>query len=778
MASISNISVSFSANTSAFTSGLASMKAQVTTVTSGIATGFFKAQLAIEGLKLAAEGMKAGFAFITAGIADATKEIAAFVEEANKIGISSSKMQAFAEAAKDLGISTETIKGMFGAMAKSIESAADGSKKQQETFTKLGLSVRELQSMAPDKSFEAIKTAIMDLSTEAERNSAGMDVFGKKWIEIGPLVRQSAEDFAKSTSDAAKTGQMLAESDNLAVKAMADNWRWLGEVVGGAFSQIAAAFAPVFNDLVAGFKAWITDGNNFADTLMLIVNIIEAGILAVGWIIDGVTAFVNIGLAGFNLLATGAYQLLEIDIKIFRWIAQSFLDMTINPMVKAWNALPLTNKISEVKFTILDGVIESMGELKEATAKTGLDFYDKSKNALEHGVAEGMMAGFDKFNSSLTSVGRRAGEQVAQDMAGVKTEGRKDGIYFSPDNTTSEQHLANLAKMTDLWAGLSGSAGSAQEAYNASLANINVKIRELAKDHSIATGELVKLEAAWKAAAKQKYEDDLLKHEDDLLKPTQALVDKSQSYINIDPEQKLQSQLGTIEAMKKAQLDWAAARKQTTEQALVNNVALSKSQTELQQRYFETYTTLGKLSKDFSNNFSSGLAKVLTSSGNVFKNIGRMFSGVIRQMIQEWLAFQLKVAIKQGTDALFKIASSIFSLGSMASTGTAVSQGAGGFMGNGSGFVSAASIGVAAEGGDINGPTIVGELGPELFIPKGAGTVIPNNMLGGMNNAPSVNYTIYAYDTDSVERTVQKMRPMFLQDALQGYQNARVRRQG
>jgi len=37
----------------------------------------------------------------------------------------------------------------------------------------------------------------------------------------------------------------------------------------------------------------------------------------------------------------------------------------------------------------------------------------------------------------------------------------------------------------------------------------------------------------------------------------------------------------------------------------------------------------------------------------------------------------------------------------------------------------------AAAGGPINGPTIVGEQGPELFIPGGSGTVVPNHRMGG-----------------------------------------------
>jgi phage-related minor tail protein len=63
-----------------------------------------------------------------------------------------------------------------------------------------------------------------------------------------------------------------------------------------------------------------------------------------------------------------------------------------------------------------------------------------------------------------------------------------------------------------------------------------------------------------------------------------------------------------------------------------------------------------------------------------------------------------------------------------------------------------------ASGGDVQGgmPYYVGEQGPELFVPQGAGTIMPNKMIGGMmNNQPQVVYngpyiaSMNAIDTQS-----------------------------
>ena len=68
-----------------------------------------------------------------------------------------------------------------------------------------------------------------------------------------------------------------------------------------------------------------------------------------------------------------------------------------------------------------------------------------------------------------------------------------------------------------------------------------------------------------------------------------------------------------------------------------------------------------------------------------------------------------------------------------------------------------------AEGGSISGPSIVGERGPELFVPKTAGTIIPNNQLGSvMGNQPQVVYNgpyienMNAIDTQSATQFLAK----------------------
>jgi lambda family phage tail tape measure protein len=72
-----------------------------------------------------------------------------------------------------------------------------------------------------------------------------------------------------------------------------------------------------------------------------------------------------------------------------------------------------------------------------------------------------------------------------------------------------------------------------------------------------------------------------------------------------------------------------------------------------------------------------------------------------------------------------------------------------------------------AEGGmpPVGVPSLVGERGPELFIPRTAGTIIPNNQLGSLggtvNQVTNVNYSIQAVDAASFRQMLAR-DPEFL----------------
>jgi hypothetical protein len=60
----------------------------------------------------------------------------------------------------------------------------------------------------------------------------------------------------------------------------------------------------------------------------------------------------------------------------------------------------------------------------------------------------------------------------------------------------------------------------------------------------------------------------------------------------------------------------------------------------------------------------------------------------------------------------------------------------------------------------VGQPSLVGERGPELFVPQSAGRIIPNNALGGgsnvVNNSTAVTYSIQAVDASSFRSLIAR----------------------
>jgi hypothetical protein len=128
----------------------------------------------------------------------------------------------------------------------------------------------------------------------------------------------------------------------------------------------------------------------------------------------------------------------------------------------------------------------------------------------------------------------------------------------------------------------------------------------------------------------------------------------------------------------------------------------------------------------------------------------------LKNYVAPFLGGALRIAI-QGIGAVIStvvnlVAGLVRGLQSVISLGQRVSGvigSVGGFLGFG---------GNRAIGGSVSGNTayVVGERGPELFVPQGSGTIIPNNRMGG--GGTTINLTVNgAIDSESTARQIVRI---------------------
>jgi lambda family phage tail tape measure protein len=145
--------------------------------------------------------------------------------------------------------------------------------------------------------------------------------------------------------------------------------------------------------------------------------------------------------------------------------------------------------------------------------------------------------------------------------------------------------------------------------------------------------------------------------------------------------------------------------------------------------------------------FESVMGNMNAALDNFVRNGKLSFKDLARSIIQDLIAVELKaqaLSIFKGMGGMGMF-SSLFAPANAGGYSTSMAQ----FADGGSPPVGQASL--------------VGERGPELFVPKTAGTIIPNNMLGSMgSNQPSITYNgpyianMSAIDTQSATQFLAK----------------------
>ena len=140
-----------------------------------------------------------------------------------------------------------------------------------------------------------------------------------------------------------------------------------------------------------------------------------------------------------------------------------------------------------------------------------------------------------------------------------------------------------------------------------------------------------------------------------------------------------------------------------------------------------------KLGKKAFDGFADSLTDAIMTGKANFKDFARsLLADLLRIIIRQQLAVQLQ---------------RILGFGSAVSGGGGI-------------IASIPKLFGFANGGTppVNRPSIIGERGAELFIPKSSGTVVPNQDLKGIGGTTNINFTINTVDAQGVDQLLTNRR--------------------
>jgi len=706
------------------------------------------------------------------------------LSEASDLSIA--KIIQLQEALQQSGGKADSAGKLITTFYKSIQEARDGSDKTQEALGKLGVTFQMLKTATPEEMLQTAANKLAGIKDPAEKTALAIDIFGKSMIGVNPA--KFAEELGLSTAE--------FEKQAAAIKRAADlNDQWEKSI-----TKIRLAFLEAFGPIISGL-------GKVLETLSKIPFLIEAisiALLAIPgvFVARGLVSAFSFALKGLDALRKGA---------ISAKVAVNGIGGTKQALLAQQNtavAQVLRNKASVAGAVGAVGVgaaLSIAGDRPGATAGEDPEAVKKQTNNavqlgkelqgqlnsvqnLADGYRRAAQANMDRYTTEVDMLGKSKEEQdiikgtadinkrYADQTAALeeKKKGAKGAtlalinkeIANLKDLQTSELDIFNITReQTREY------ARQQQEVKNI-LDYMDQMAQAQAEIASFASTQDAARVSAFEQVKSQQEAFDLLGQREKLEKSIANLRGSDQENIKklFDLEQQRKTQLEAIQKIQNLPFEGVGGMKQKMEEinALYDtrraNIEATAAATKVEQDSFsagwqqagEKYRNNIKTDFEYAQQTAQNFTKGFEDAIVKFVQTGKLsFKDLANSLIADFARIQAQ-----------KMLSGLF----------------GSLFGGASTMAGAAVLGLPgfANGGSINGPAIVGERGPELFVPQSAGRIIPNHALGGgqpvvNNNTTAVTYSIQAVDASSF-RSMLARDPEFIHNvAEQGRRQLPIR---
>lgn len=804
MANLASLVVSLEANIARFESDLTKAEQVTRRAMDTIANVSESAMKAVKG---ALAGMVAAYTFdaFADGIKGAIASAAELDQMAKKTGASVEALSGLKSAAKLSGTSLEEVGGGLQKLSKAMYEAAGGSQKQVDLFKSLGINTTDASGKLRDSGEVMLDLAkkldSMDSSTQAV--ATAQLLLGKRGAELLPFMQDLAEI---GELNARVTSQMAAEAD-----AYEKNLVRLEGRKKSLYTTIAAGVLPAMVDftdalLNAGsmtqrlneqakqmqqdnvIESWARNAARFVAALVDVFDAVIRVIRIVGNAIAAVAADI-VSMAEFTS-GLGQEMLSERSLDpVRRRFAKLTSDMRSHAesfnedMARIWNAPLFLTKLEE-QFAQRDAGLK---KLAPPTARQTFEIPDQR---------EGKTSPFESYLNSLNvdlirdKLGKYEG-MIEKGRLLAEKEGRL-GDMTKVTSVVSQIQTVDETKRLDAFVRGLDQAND-QYRFQISLIGMNAKEQEIANATRRSTlaveqqiwdaeksGSKLSIEAQQQLrseaersnqvmvqainarwAAQQKFDDDkrvvAFAHSMDLVN------DQYQFQTTLIGRTAREQEIATV-----ARKNFLAVEQQIWEFEQSGMKMSVETQQRLRDEAVRSTAVMVRAINDrweAERSWETGAIKAinnyLDSVTNAAAQSERLFSNAFKSMEDALVTFVRtgKLDFKSLADSIIadliriQIQNSVMKPLAQATSGMSLS---GLFSGAGTFFTNL----FRASGGPVSAgqPYVVGEQGPEWFVPNAAGTVLPNGSQPVAAAAPArdqgpinINFSVNAMDARSFQ---------------------------
>jgi len=662
---------------------------------------------------------------------------------------------------------------------KSIDEAAKGSDKTQESLGKLGVSLKDLATLSTADLLDKTVKGFENITDPAQRTAIAIQLFGKSMQGVSPgdlaakmdELRGKFDQQTTAVNNAAQLNDNFAEAMNnvrlafLTItspmvefvnnisKSKAELDQMIGYLKTIAIVLVAAFSMTLFGRvatiiggigrgvaaMTGGFTAFSAKVTSIFAVASPFMTGLRAAAKLIGLIAGGVGAAVGLGVIGGNdggEVTGGSTQ--PGTMGAYKSRAESTASNVVRPVEVGKE---LTGQLNSV---------QSLADGYKRIAQSNMDRYTTEVEMLGKSKEEA------ETMKGLADINKRYADQTAA------LEDKKKGAKGATLGLINKE-IANLQELKNSEIDVYNITRDQTIQYARQQQEVKNLI-DLMEQQAEAAREIAEFQNQQNQAILSAYE--LVKTQTEAFKLTgqrealeksiQNLRGNEQATIKelFDLENQRKVQLEAIQKIQNLPFEGVGGMKQKMQEIndLYDARKLKIEETAAKTKEEQASFAYGweQAGEKYRNNIKTDAEYAAQQMGNFTKGIEDAFVKFVQTG---------KISIKDLANSMIadfarvqaqKMLSGIF--------GDKSGGGGGGFGGI---FGAIAGL-FKANGGPVaaNSPYVVGERGPELFVPNNAGKVVPNNALGGggnvVNNTTAVSYNIQAVDASSFRSLVAR----------------------
>jgi len=392
MASLGDLVVNLTANSSGLTSGLKSAQASLSMFGAAVTA--------------MAAGSVARFVQVGAGMDDM----------AQRTGLSVEALSGLQHVARMSDTNLQALQGSFMKLAKFMGDVREGSKSATATLQALGISASQMLASSPDQQFKLLADAIAGIADPSQQAAAAMSVFGKSAGEILPTLKLGSKG----------------------IQAFEDDAKRLGLIMSGQTAEAAAAADDAIQTLLSTVDAAaVSFGATFAKPLTVVVSMLAK-----------LTAGTKTAIATFAAIVVAIYGVSK-ALQVITMAEQAYAKAKQITLAlsgpKGWAALAAGLAIAAVGTSVLTAEFKKQNEELQAN----LDLQEQQKNA----AAQRQVGGGRPAQKSIVDV---AGENVAalqksfEEINTQSAQGQAEALRSKMVKLTDEFNMLRRLGRTDL----------------------------------------------------------------------------------------------------------------------------------------------------------------------------------------------------------------------------------------------------------------------------------------------------------------------------------------